>query len=159
MADIRTSISAGTFHFDWSLAPNSLGEPDRFFGLSEDDGLETTVILSLFTDRGAEDGDPLPGARDDRRGWWGDAYAEIAGDKIGSRLWLLAREKETTSALARAKFYAEEALAHLVQDGIARAVNVSAQIAPDHVLALVVEVLRSDKPPQKFRFETFWKPT
>lgn len=156
MSDIRTAITAGTFSFDWTLA--ALGIADRYLGLGEDAGLETAVILSLFTDRRAEDGDALPGGSDDKRGWWGDTYAEVAGDRFGSRLWLLSREKQTQSVLVRAKRYAEEALAWLIEDGIARAVNVSAEIVSQGVLGLGIEIIRSAAPPQKYRFETFWRP-
>lgn len=158
MSDIRTSQVLGSFRFDWSLAPSAGGEAGRYFGLAEDDGLQTAVIISLFTDRRADDADRLPGA-DDKRGWWADAYAEIDGDKIGSRLWLLAREKQTQLVLVLAKAYAEEALAWLLEDGIARAVNVSAEIVREGVLGLGIEILRAAAPPQKYRFETFWKPT
>lgn len=156
MSDLRTVITAGTFNFDWALAPSTV--VDRYLGLAEEPGLETAVMLSLFTDRRAEDGDALPGGSDDKRGWWGDMYAENPGDKFGSRLWLLSREKQTPSVLVRARRYAEEALAWLVEDGIARAVSVSADIVRQGVLGLSIEIIRSAAPPQKYRFEAFWRP-
>lgn len=156
MSDIRTVIMPGTFNFDWALAPSMVA--GLYLGLEEDTGLETAVMLSLFTDRRAEDGDALPGSADDKRGWWGDSYAKVAGDKFGSRLWLLSREKQTPMVLVRAKRYAEEALAWLIEDGIARAVNVSAEIVQQSVLGLGIEIIRSAAPPQKYRFETFWRP-
>lgn len=131
-------------------------------GLEEEDGLETAVVLSLFTDRRALPGDPLPqgaqlGGTPDRRGWWGDSYADVRGDRIGSRLWLLRREKQLPSVLARAREYALEALQWMVDDGIARAVNVTAEIVRNGVLGLSIEIVRSDKPVAQYRFESFWK--
>jgi len=126
-------------------------------GLEEDDGLETAVVISLFTDRRANRGDAVPGDPNDRRGWWGDSFADVAGDRIGSRLWLLSREKQMPSVLARALEYAAEALQWLIDDGIARAVNVTAEVVSQGVLGLGVEIVRSGKPAAQYRFETFWK--
>ena len=147
MADIRTLWS--DLGGDWRLAGASL---------DDDDGLETAVILSLFTDRLADPGDTGL-ATTARRGWWGDAYAESAGDLIGSRLWLLAREKRTPVVLSRAELYAREALQWLVDDGVASSVTVQAQSQGQlgEVLALTVAITRSTKPVVQFRFESFWK--
>ncbi|MCW5666468.1 MAG: phage GP46 family protein [Piscinibacter sp.] len=129
--------------------------------LDEDDGLETAVVLSLFTDRRANDDDALPDsagqAERERRGWWGDSYAEVTGDRIGSRLWLLSREKQLASVLERARQYADEALRWLVEDGVAREVTVSAEVVRSGVLGLQVEIVRPRVPVSRFRFETFWK--
>ena len=145
MADIKTVF--GDLGGDWQvLAP----------GLAEDDGLETAVIISLFTDRRAEGDDELP-AGDDRRGWWGDALAEVEGDRIGSRLWLLSREKQLPSVVARAREYALEALQWLLEDGVASTVDVTAEIVRQGVLGLSVEIRRPDQPAVRYRFEQFWK--
>ena len=81
-----------------------------------DPGLATPVTISLFTDRVARVDDPLPefqpGLKSDRRGWWGDlTRTDGRRDPIGSRLWLLSREKELASVVARAREYADEGLA------------------------------------------------
>ncbi len=86
--------------------------------LAIDDGLETAIILSLFCDRRAEDGDVLPEGETDRRGWWADVFPVVAGDKFGSRLWLIARSKETPDVLARGEEYAREALQWLIDDKV-----------------------------------------
>lgn len=148
MSDIRTVCDTSALAFDWVV---------HGAGLEEDDGLETAVVLSLFTDRRAENDDALPGARDDRRGWWADQFLDESKDRLGSRLWLLSREKQVSAVLVRAKEYAEEALAWFIKDGIARAVSVTATIPRSGVLGLEVEVARSSAPPAKYRFETFWK--
>lgn len=144
MADIRTIYK--DFASDWQvLAP----------GLAEDSGLDTAVIISLFTDRQAEDGD-LP-AGENRRGWWGDTYADIEGDKIGSRLWLLSREKQLPQVLAKAEEYASEALAWMIADGIADRVQVTAAVISQGVLGLEIQIYRNDNPPVRYRFEYFWQ--
>ena len=94
--------------------------------LVREEGLRTAVIVSLFSDRRAEPGDIPEG--EDPRGWWGDAIAED-DDRIGSRLWLLGRSKQTPDVPVRAEEYAREALAWFVEDGIADRVDVSAEWA------------------------------
>lgn len=118
-------------------------------GLSEDDGLETAIIHSLLTDRMAEPDDIIPGAGD-RRGFWADP-------KYGSRLWLLHREKQLQSVVNRAREYAQQALDWLVEDGVAKAVTVTAEIVRMGALGLYIEVTRPDKTVAKYRFENFWK--
>lgn len=80
-----------------------------------DPGLETAVLISLFTDRRADDGDPLPDNNDDLRGWWADA---ISGRPIGSKLWLLERAKLNNTTLANMEQYINDALGWMESDGI-----------------------------------------
>ena len=110
-------------------------------------GLSTAILISLFTDRRAEDDDELPLGTTDRRGWWGDAFAEISGDRIGSRLWLLRREKQTQQTLNRAKEYAHEALAWLVEDGVATSLQIDASNAGNAILSLAISITLPDGTP------------
>lgn len=124
--------------------------------LATDEGLKTAVVVSLFTDRRARPDDPLPHGSADRRGWWGDSAASLDGDRIGSRLWLLSREKQLPEVLARAEEYAREALQWLVEDGVARRVEVEAT-APRHgVLALAV-VIERPAATDRFAFDYVWR--
>jgi phage gp46-like protein len=90
--------------------------------LAGDLGPVTPITVSLFTDRLARVDDPLPeyqpGKKSDRRGWWGD-LERLDGwaDPIGSRLWLLSREKEMPSVVHRAQEYAKEALKWIIDKG------------------------------------------
>ena len=125
--------------------------------LQLDDGLQTSILISLFSDRRARADDVLPGADGDRRGWWADAYPQIEGDQIGSRLWLLSREKELAEPLRRAKEYAEEALAWLVTDGIAARVEVITSVPRRGVLGLAVAVKRLDGGLENYQFDMLWE--
>ncbi len=127
--------------------------------LADDDGLETAVIMSLFTDRRAADDDALPFIDADRRGWWGDSYPDVPNDRIGSRLWLLARSKQTQAVLNRAREYAQEALAWLVDDGVASSVTVDAEIVRTGVLGLSIAIQRPRAAVARYRFEKFWTET
>jgi phage gp46-like protein len=142
--------------WDEALAAADLTFTDGALAL--DGGLGSAVTLSLFTDRRAEDDDRLPQAGGDRRGWWGDLYTTVDGARrrIGSRLWLLEREKRTPETLARAREYAEEALAWLVEDRVASRVEVIVETTPEGWLALGVVVTRPDGPDRE-RFDYVWK--
>lgn len=138
----------------------SSGLLDMALGDAQDaleSGIRTAVILSLFTDRLADADDVLPDGADDRRGWWGDVYPVQSGDRIGSRLWLISREKQMRGVLKRAETYALEALQWMIDDGVASDVEVSAQNPADSVLALDVRVLRPDGGTVGFRFANLWE--
>ena len=124
--------------------------------LAVDDGLETAIILSLFTDRRAADEDVMPLGESDRRGWFGDAAPVVAGDRIGSRLWMLTREKQTQETLARAKEFCVEALAWLVEDRIASSVDVVTEYAAPGMLAIGVVVNKPNVDPVLFRWNYTW---
>lgn len=96
-------------------------------GLTTDEGLETAVWISLFTDRraGPEDAARIPKGAS-RRGWWADALRAPGAPPIGSRLWLLDFSRVTPETVRLAGEYAAEALAWLVTDGIAAQVSARA---------------------------------
>lgn len=119
--------------------------------LLREDDLETAVILSLLLDARARDDDALPDGSGDRRGWWADSAAPAAdGDRTGSRLWLLSREKTLPEVLRRARDYAEEALAWLLEDGAAKNVSVHAAMPRRGLLALTVVITLPDGSPRTF---------
>lgn len=141
---------------------NALGEADLALvngDLATDPGLETAVIISLFSDRLASPGDRLPGGGTDRRGFWGDMPVDPGEQDIaptgpaltGSRLWLLDRALQTQSTLNLAETYAEEALAWLVSDGVAGSVSASASYPAPGQIQLVVTLAQAGGARQ-FRF-------
>ena len=103
--------------FDWAIVNGDL---------LTDDGLDTAVALSLWTDRLANEDDELPANDGSRRGWWGDAFLPRLTngnpDRIGSRLWLLARALQTLQTAQLAQAYCQEALRWMVDDGVATSV-------------------------------------
>lgn len=125
--------------------------------LAADHDIKTAVLVSLFTDRRAEDDDELPDPSSSKRGWWGDALGAVgSGRRIGSRLWLLSREKQLNEALIRAREYATESLQWLVADGVAQRVAVNAFVVRTGMLGLEVQIERQKQAPAKFRFEFAW---
>lgn len=124
--------------------------------LASDQGLETAVVLSLFTDRRAEDDDvPPSGDSRDRRGWWADQFLANAGDKFGSRLWLLDRSTLSNETLLRAKQYALEALQWLVDDKVASSIDVTVTRLPNG-MRLSPTVTRPGREAVTFSFAHVW---
>lgn len=75
--------------------------------LATDSGLDTAILISLFTDRY----DP----ETSQGGWWGDAHPDDP-ELLGSRLWKLNKSKVTTQVLRTAEDYARESLQWLIND-------------------------------------------
>ncbi len=125
--------------------------------LATDGGLETALLISLFTDRRAADDDQIPDGTDDRRGWWADQFADVPGDLIGSRLWLLSREKQQQRVVTLAQEYAREALQWLITDRVLDRFDVEAEIVSTGVLGLQVTCYRPRKDTAVFRFDLNWQ--
>lgn len=89
------------------------------------DSLSRAVVISLFTWQRASQSDEVD--NDQRMGWWGDTFAENKGDKIGSKLWLLLRQKITDETINRAQEYAYDALKWLIDDGICSNITVNVE--------------------------------
>lgn len=94
------------------------------------DSLSRAVVISLFTWQRASQSDEVD--NDQRMGWWGDTFAENKGDKIGSKLWLLLRQKVTDETLNRAQEYAYESLKWLIDDGICSDITVNVERDEDN---------------------------
>lgn len=123
--------------------------------LAIDSGLRTAVLLSLFTDARAEL-EELPPGETWRRGYWADELAEVTNDRHGSKLWLLTREKQTQEVAERAREYCEEALAWLLDDGIAKSVRVSTAFVARGNLGIEIEIERPGGDRSSFRFDYVW---
>lgn len=148
MADVALKWNAEAQAADVFLAGADLGG---------DDDLTTAVIISLFTWRRARPDDVLPDFIGDRKGWFGDTLADVDGDQIGSRLWLLAREKITTETIARAREYCVEALQWLIADKVASRVDVEIERNGMDRIDIVVTVYRLDGTARDLRFSDAWE--
>ncbi|MBK5075082.1 phage GP46 family protein [Budviciaceae bacterium CWB-B4] len=113
--------------------------------------LETAILISLFTDGLAKSDDLLDDS--DRRGWWGDLDMEFP---IGSRLWLLRRQKLTTKVAIKAEDYAKEALQWLVKDGAVSSISVDSQIIYPSTLNLIITYQQPGKNQSSVKFSWVW---
>ena len=119
------------------------------------DELVQATLISLFSWRKSNDDDGvnIP----NRQGWWGDTFASETNDRIGSRLWLLRREKLTDDVVARAREYAEESLQWMIDDALASAINVSTD-RENNRLNMSVEIVRpGDAQSTQARFQNLWE--
>ncbi|CNE42082.1 phage GP46 family protein [Yersinia kristensenii] len=141
--DIKTVWEVDKLLGDWQTGGG---------GLLDGNDLETAILISLFTDRLARPDDAIDS--DDRRGWWGDTGSEYP---IGSRLWLLRREKLTTKVALKAEDYAAEALAWLINDGVVTAISANAQIIYPNRLNLLISYQQPAKTQASVKFSWVWE--
>jgi phage gp46-like protein len=150
--DIKLIFDPLTLETDLSVVNNDL---------VAEEGLETAVIISLFSDRRARDDDILPDIRsDDKRGWWGDLVApDVEGDEIGSRLWLLDRAKTTQQNVNKCKAFVKESLQWMIDDGVAVKIDTFAErqgTPPNDILAFGADIFKSDGTNETFKFDSNW---
>lgn len=122
--------------------------------LATDEGLGTAIVVSLFTDARADEGE-LPDGHTDRRGWWGDVADPQ--DPIGSKLWTLAREKSINAVVVRAEEYAYQALQWLLEDRVVSDIDVTAELLDRDRLAIEVSLARRAGGDVARRFEYNWQ--
>ncbi len=145
---------------------NDTQEGDIKMGVSDlerDGGLETAVMLSLYSDRRALDSDDYD--NDNKRGWWGDEL-NIDNDQTGSRLWLLERSKTTQQSLNLAKGYVREALQWMIDDGVCMKIDIVAQrynrqnpARPEigDTLAMQIKIRKFDGTETVMKFNDIWE--
>lgn len=117
-----------TVHGDFDIRLGANDEVER------GDDLFTAVVISLFTRRA----DP---ATSGPNGWWGDFFRAVP---LGSRLHLLATAKLTNETIRRAELFTREALAWLVQDGVAARVDVEVARNGKHRVDIRVVITKKD---------------
>ena len=142
---------------DWKMLDTGI--------LDERDALATAVIVALGTDRLAGRDDILPDPEStDRAGWWGDYDAEAIwnGWPIGTKLWLLKRDKITGpaaqrgSTLVRVEQYIREALQPFVDRKIASLYTVEVHRAARDRIDALVRIYRGNEIEIALNFQVLW---
>lgn len=115
--------------------------------LDTDDGLDTVVLTSLFTDAIATAEELAAAGLEEQRGWWADADVLRDPDRprLGSKLWLLSRAPLTLTTMRRAEQYARDALSWLIDQGIAASITTTATRPRPAMLGLDVIIARPNK--------------
>ena len=122
--------------------------------LQGDNGLETCVLLSLFTDRRVDDEKLLPDESGYKGGWWGNQFNDF---EIGSRLWLLRRSKKEDETLTLARQYCLEALQWMIDEVIAQTVDVTTSFIDDETMSIEIQIYRPDVAnEQEFAYKYFF---
>lgn len=146
MSDLKLVFTAGV-GADFVIEGNDL---------AIDEGLVPSMELSLLTDRRAPDGTITPDGSGDLRGWWATVLLSEAGDEYGSLLWLLSRQKATADVLKHAETHASDALQWMLRDGIAGAIDVSAEFLNGHTIGVTVIVTKPDGSSLTQQFALVW---
>lgn len=118
--------------------------------LESDEGLESAVAISLFTDKRVTD-EQLPYGKKDKKGWWGDMVPEVEQDQIGSRLWTIDPSKTTTDTLRLSEDYCREALNWLIEDGLSNEINIISDYNDNRHLIIDIEIIKPDNTSIKFQ--------
>lgn len=121
-----------------------------------DNGLESAVWESLLTNRRLDPGDPRPPSGQ-RGGWWGDHEGsdQDPAHPSGSKLWTLSGAPLHAGTVRKAALYAREALAWMIEDGIADRVETRAEITGPNVLGFTVRIHRPGD--EDDRWLSFWQ--
>jgi phage gp46-like protein len=145
MSDITTVWTRNLSRGDWNLIGSAL---------QSGNDLETAILISLFTDREANPDDVIPDGTNDPRGWIGDEGQDY---KIGSRLWLLDRAKQTQETLSRANDYIAEALQWLIDDGAVGRFDITTEWTKPSMLGAQVLAYKTDGTSVPMNFSWIWK--
>ena len=145
MSDISTIWDTALGVGDWKLAGADLASGSD---------LETSVFISLFTDRVANPDDVIPDGTSDPRGWWGDVDQDYP---IGSRLWLLDRAKQTKETLRHAYDYVAEALQWLIDDEVVDHLDILCEWVGPGQLGIQVVAYQPSGASKPMRFIWAWK--
>jgi phage gp46-like protein len=124
-------------------------------GILLDDGLETIVMVSLFTDARATVDDGLK-AGEDLGGWWFDVYSETPGENTGSKLWTLYNSTLSDETVNKVQTYADEALVWMVEEQAATSVSTVATRTEDGVSCVTTITRPGDTSPYTLNWEAFF---
>lgn len=124
--------------------------------LELDNGLQTAIYISLFTDRRIGEDDEIPDRSNDRRGYWGDTLED---EPLGSFLWTLDREKITTSLLNKIDTYSKDALNWLIEDGIASEINTIVERDSKNIeqINIEIQIIKPDEKSESYRYSLNWE--
>jgi len=120
--------------------------------LAVDNGLNTAVYISLFTDARVDD-ESLLDDKTDKRGYWADVFDD---KPMGSKLWLLAREKNLSAVLDKAKTYCQDALKWLIEDGIAKKITVNTESVSENILGIETIIQKPSDEILNFKYYYNW---
>lgn len=101
----------------------------------KDETLQTAILISLFSHQ----------RHNNQKGWWGDTLSKKFGDKIGSNLWSLRREKMTQEKIKRVEEAAKSCLSWLIDDKIISSLEVKATPLKNEAISLSIKLNRDGK--------------
>lgn len=137
-----------------NVGPADIKIADNKQDLLRDPGLETAVLISLFSDQRAAEEDKLPDKGDTRRGWWADSLNDT---NIGSKIWLLSRSKITEGTRTTLEQYSKEALEWLIIDGVADNIEATSTRTGIYQIDTTIKIRKTDNSNVFFKYFLNWK--
>lgn len=119
--------------------------------LKADNTLETSVLVSLHSNRRVEAEDLPPGITN-QEGWWADQFGDVFGDLIGSRLWTLFRGKVVDETVVEMETIITQSLNWMLEDGIAASVDANAERTGTNEITATIEITKPDGDNIPFKF-------
>lgn len=118
-------------------------------------GFETAIPVSLFTDSRA----PAVQVQDskNRRGWVGNIRTIDIERELGGLLWILDQSRITSDTLNFARSYAQDSLQWLLDDGLARGVEVAVDKPTDRGIRVRIAITTIDN--TVTRYIALWRAT
>lgn len=145
MADIKLdhiTSTAGENYYDISFT-------DGDFTLTQ--GLETALFMSVLCEV-RDDSIEVPQMRG---GWAGNQLQPIVGYEQGSLLWTLYQSSAKSDNTTKAQQYIEDGLQWLIDDGIAKDIEVETNIVANDNLIVKITATRNDNT-QDVSFFNLW---
>jgi phage gp46-like protein len=140
---------------DWRLLDD--GRLDERYALA------SAVMVALGTDALADRDDVLPDFSGDRAGWWGDLEPDIWDSwPIGSKLWLLRRDKITDpgsqrgATITKVERYAREALQPFLDRRIVSRIDVKAARVGLERIDVQITLYRGERDVLDMRYQVLW---
>lgn len=144
-------------YFDVNKQYGEIGLADR--DVERDPGLETAIIITLLTDRRADEDDSLPDYNGYKGGSWQDGIPVVDGYLMGTKLWLLRRSKTIDEVPTLAKQFLNEGFQWMIDDGVVETVSVAVERRRDIVntLGISLSFIRPNEPTIFFKFFYNWE--
>lgn len=142
---------------DIALIPDTTGEADIEIVSNDlliDDGFETAVYISLFTDSRDEDTDDS----NPSGGYWGDTLdsSSIAVSPLGSLLWEYARAVITPDIINSIKTTCSNALQWMIDDGIAGSITVTASQTENSAYGFGISISKPANTGASYQYKINW---
>lgn len=118
-------------------------------------GFETAIPTSYFTDARASAAQVEEAER--RRGWVGNILYLDDGRQLGGLLWILDQARLTADTINFAKSFAQGALQWVIDDGLARSIQISIERNGIRAIRIETDIFTIDNTVQ--RYVTLWRAT
>lgn len=119
------------------------------------EGFETAIPTSYFTDARA----PAVQVQEaqDRRGWVGNILSVDLERELGGLLWILDQARITEDTLNFTKSFAQDSLQWLIDDGVARLVQITVEREGVDTIRIFTNITTIDN--TVLRYVTLWRST